>query len=162
VTLLLPERYPPGFIRRLLPSLELLDCAKDEYIRHVCERKLNFHFRTFLEVFAGVSGFERFVRQIALTLLKYIVVLSVFVVSSVTDTMREEGEGAEGVCVSCGVYDNAGGIATLSFAQREQFSTCASSGTARLIFCFAVDVFPSTRSHFHLLYLFPTNKQTLY
>lgn len=67
-------------------------------------------------------------RRFALTVLKYVVVLGVFVISSVADTMREEGGGAEGVCVSCGVYDESGGVAKLSSEQRSQFSSCASSG----------------------------------
>jgi hypothetical protein len=83
--------------------------------------------------FSGVSGFERFVRRIALTLLKYIVVLSVFVAASVADTMREEATGAEGVCVSCGVYDAVGGIVTLSYSQRAKFSECHSSGIVFLL-----------------------------
>lgn len=67
-------------------------------------------------------------RRIALTLLKYAVVLGVFVIASVADTMREEGGAATGECVSCGVYDDAGGIATLTPDQRANFSSCASSG----------------------------------
>jgi hypothetical protein len=78
---------------------------------------------------AGVSSFERFVRRVALTLLTYIVILGVFVVASVADSMREEEGAAEGVCVSCGVYDNTGGVKSLSSEQRAQFSSCAETGT---------------------------------
>ena len=85
-----------------LSSVSLLKVAfyKPAQSRVLCKFKV---------LFAGVSGFERFVRRIALTLLKYIVVLGAFVVASVADTMREEGGGAQGVCVTCGVYDEGRG-----------------------------------------------------